>query len=139
MYMWQPLLPALKDGDVKALARSISLVENGTPGYEEFLATLPQNTTTKIIGITGPPGAGKSTLTDALIKELVGANKRVAVLCVDPSSPFNLGALLGDRIRMSDWYTHPQVFIRWRRVAPWAASTARSLKLQACSKPRHLM
>jgi LAO/AO transport system kinase len=112
MYMWQPLLPALKNGDVKALARSISLVENGTPGYEEFLAALPQNTTTKIIGITGPPGAGKSTLTDALIKELVTDGKRVAVLCVDPSSPFNLGALLGDRIRMSDWYTHPQVFIR---------------------------
>jgi LAO/AO transport system kinase len=67
---------------------------------------------TKIIGITGPPGAGKSTLVDSLIGLLVGSGKRVAVLCVDPSSPFNHGALLGDRIRMSDWYTHPNVFIR---------------------------
>src|SRR6202007_1594744 len=66
----------------------------------------------KIIGITGPPGAGKSTLVDALIGEIVAQNKKVGVLCVDPSSPFNLGALLGDRIRMSEWYVHPKVFIR---------------------------
>jgi LAO/AO transport system kinase len=66
----------------------------------------------KIIGITGPPGAGKSTLVDALIGDLVNNKNKVAVLCIDPSSPFNLGALLGDRIRMSDWYLHPQVFIR---------------------------
>src|SRR5205085_8969185 len=67
---------------------------------------------TKIIGITGPPGAGKSTLVDALIGEMVQQQKKVGVLCVDPSSPFNLGALLGDRIRMSEWYDHPNVFIR---------------------------
>lgn len=65
-----------------------------------------------MIGITGPPGAGKSTLTDALIGEMVRAGNKVAVLCVDPSSPFNMGALLGDRIRMSEWYTNPNVFIR---------------------------
>jgi LAO/AO transport system kinase len=112
MYMWQALLPALTNGDVKAVARSISLVENEAPGYEAFLAALPLNNTTTIVGITGPPGAGKSTLTDALIQEFVQGGKRVAVLCVDPSSPFNLGAVLGDRIRMSNWYTHPQVFIR---------------------------
>jgi LAO/AO transport system kinase len=110
--MWQALLPALTNGDVKAVARSISLVENEAPGYEAFLAALPLNNTTTIVGITGPPGAGKSTLTDALIQEFVQGGKRVAVLCVDPSSPFNLGAVLGDRIRMSNWYTHPQVFIR---------------------------
>jgi LAO/AO transport system kinase len=110
--MWQALLPALIQGDTKAVARSISLVENEVAGYEDFLAALPQNNGAKIIGITGPPGAGKSTLADALIKEFVNDNKRVAVLCVDPSSPFNLGAVLGDRIRMSDWYTHPHVFIR---------------------------
>lgn len=65
-----------------------------------------------IIGITGPPGAGKSTLTDALIEGWVNKGKRIGIICVDPSSPFHLGALLGDRIRMSRWYNHPQVFIR---------------------------
>jgi len=110
--MWQTLLQQLTNGNIKALARAISLVENEAEGYTSFLASLPLSEGAKVIGITGPPGAGKSTLTDALIKELVAAGKKVAVLCVDPSSPFNLGAVLGDRIRMSDWYTHPQVYIR---------------------------
>jgi len=110
--MWQQLLEDLQRGEVKALARMISLVENEQQGFEAALEAIPYNDTTKIIGITGPPGAGKSTLVDALIGELVKQNKRVAVLCVDPSSPFNLGAVLGDRIRMSNWYTHPSVFIR---------------------------
>ena len=109
--MWQELLQQIQQGDVKALARSISLVENELPGYETLLQSLPVNPT-KIIGITGPPGAGKSTLVDSLIGLLVETGKKVAVLCVDPSSPFNLGAVLGDRIRMSDWYTNPNVFIR---------------------------
>jgi LAO/AO transport system kinase len=109
--MWQELLKQMKQGDVKALARSISLVENEQPGYETLLQSLPV-ASAKIIGITGPPGAGKSTLVDALIGLLADNGKKVAVLCVDPSSPFNLGAVLGDRIRMSDWYTHPNVFIR---------------------------
>ena len=86
-------------------------MENEQPGYETLLKSLPV-TPTKIIGITGPPGAGKSTLVDSLIGLLVETGKKVAVLCVDPSSPFNLGAVLGDRIRMSDWYTNPNVFIR---------------------------
>jgi LAO/AO transport system kinase len=110
--MWQQLLADLKGGSVKALARSITFVENEQPGYEQFLAALPQHHTSKIIGITGPPGAGKSTLVDALIKQIINDEKNVAVLCVDPSSPFNLGAVLGDRIRMSEWYTHPNVYIR---------------------------
>ena len=110
--MWQQLGKDLQQGDVKALARTISLVENEVDGYEDFLATLPHNSSSKIIGVTGPPGAGKSTLVDALVGKLVGNGKKVAVLCVDPSSPFNLGAVLGDRIRMSDWYTNSNVFIR---------------------------
>jgi len=109
--MWQELLKQLQQGDTKALARCISFVENEQPGYEDLLQSLP-TVPAKIIGITGPPGAGKSTLVDSLIGLLVNAGKKIAVLCVDPSSPFNLGALLGDRIRMSDWYTHPNVFIR---------------------------
>lgn len=109
--MWQQLLQDLQRGDARALARVISLIENEQEGYEAFLGSLRAGTA-KIIGITGPPGAGKSTLVDALIKEAVAEDKKVAVLCVDPSSPFNLGAVLGDRIRMSDWYTHSNVFIR---------------------------
>lgn len=109
--MWQDLLQQIQSGDTKALARCISLVENEQPGYENLLQSLPSSPA-KIIGITGPPGAGKSTLVDSLIGLLVDSGKKVGVLCVDPSSPFNLGALLGDRIRMSDWYTHPNVFIR---------------------------
>ena len=112
MMMWKELIQQLQQGDIKALARSISLVENEQPGYEKLLQQLPTNSKTKIIGITGPPGAGKSTLVDSLIGLLAGPGKRIAVLCVDPSSPFNFGALLGDRIRMSEWYTHPGVFIR---------------------------
>lgn len=110
--MWQQLLEQIQKGDVKALARSISLIENEHKGYEELLLQLPVNSHTKIIGITGPPGAGKSTLVDALIGELIKDEKKTAVLCVDPSSPFNMGAVLGDRIRMNQWYTHPNVFIR---------------------------
>lgn len=108
---WQELLEQMQQGDIKALARSISLVENEHPGYELLLQSLPSSSA-RIIGITGPPGAGKSTLVDSLIDLLVNAGKKVGVLCVDPSSPFNLGAVLGDRIRMSDWYNHPGVFIR---------------------------
>lgn len=106
------MFEALQKGEVKALARSISVVENSLPGYEQLLQALPYNESTRIIGITGPPGAGKSTLVDALIGKMAEGGKRVAVLCVDPSSPFNLGAVLGDRIRMSEWYTNPQVYIR---------------------------
>jgi LAO/AO transport system kinase len=109
--MWQNYLQEIKNGNTKTLARVISLVENEQAGYENLLQLLPSSST-RIIGITGPPGAGKSTLTDALIHSFIKKDKKIGVLCVDPSSPFNLGALLGDRIRMSEWYTHPNVFIR---------------------------
>lgn len=109
--MWQSLSTELQQGNFKALARAISLVENEVDGYEAFLRQLPAGKTA-VTGLTGPPGAGKSTLVDALIGVWVEAGKKVAVLCVDPSSPFNLGALLGDRIRMSEWYNQPLVYIR---------------------------
>jgi LAO/AO transport system kinase len=106
------ILSGLEKGDRKMLARAISIVENESTGYEELLLKLPVNTSARIIGITGPPGAGKSTLADALIGEMVKEQTRVGVLCIDPSSPFHKGSLLGDRIRMNHWHAHPQVFIR---------------------------
>lgn len=109
--MWHQLLERIQAGNFQAIARAISLVENEVDGHEAFLQSLP-NGDTPVTGITGPPGAGKSTLTDALIGYWTAQGKKVAVLCVDPSSPFNMGALLGDRIRMSDWYNHPGVYIR---------------------------
>ncbi len=109
---WQLLLQSLQQNNWRALARSISLIENKTEGHEFFLKLLKPKENVHVIGITGPPGAGKSTLTDLLIGELINDGKKIAVLCIDPSSPFHFGALLGDRIRMSDWYNHPNVFIR---------------------------
>jgi LAO/AO transport system kinase len=109
--MWEQILADIQIGNHKSIARAISLVENEVEGFAAFLQSLPIGKT-PITGITGPPGAGKSTLTDALIGYWTAAGKKVAVLCIDPSSPFNMGALLGDRIRMSDWYNHPGVYIR---------------------------
>ena len=99
-------------GDFKTIAQTLTIVENNLGQCDDILMNLVNNTGTKIIGITGPPGAGKSTLINALLLNLTAAQQKVAVLSVDPSSPFNFGALLGDRIRMSDFYLHPDVFIR---------------------------
>lgn len=111
MNPWKELYQQLDKGNVRSVARAISLIENSVEGYRPFLESLLLPAT-KLVGITGPPGAGKSTLVDVLIGEWVAKGHWVAVVCVDPSSPFNQGALLGDRIRMSSWYSHPRVFIR---------------------------
>lgn len=99
------------NGDFLLLAKSISWIENRELGADEFLESL-QPSSVPIIGVTGPPGAGKSTLISCLIEHWVKEGKRVAILSVDPSSPFHKGAILGDRIRMKDWYMNPNVFIR---------------------------
>ena len=87
------------------------MVENSVEGYRDILLGLQPNAT-PIIGITGPPGAGKSTLVNALLNHWSTQGKYVAVLAIDPTSPFNLGSLLGDRIRMAEQFTKPNVFIR---------------------------
>ncbi len=97
--------------DFKSLARTISLVENEADGYDELLQNLRTNTI-PVVGLTGPPGAGKSTLLNAVIGVLLAEGKRIGLVLIDPSSPFNLGALLGDRLRMSAHFNNPNLFIR---------------------------
>ncbi len=102
----------IKTGSFLALARGITAVENNLEGYEWLLSNLNSHHKPRVIGITGPPGAGKSTMVNALLQYWLKENKKVAVIAVDPSSPFNYGALLGDRIRMSEFYTNPNIYIR---------------------------
>ncbi|HEY6652502.1 MAG TPA: methylmalonyl Co-A mutase-associated GTPase MeaB [Solirubrobacterales bacterium] len=109
----QSLAERLIAGDKRALARGITLIENDDPaGWELVREVFPRTGHARIVGLTGPPGVGKSTLIGALIAEMRNADREVAVLSIDPSSPFTRGALLGDRIRLSDHFLDAGVFIR---------------------------
>src|SRR5947207_9845986 len=109
----ESLAERLVNGDKRALARGISLVEKNAPEGDRLVVELfPRTGEARIVGITGPPGVGKSTLIGALTAELRKANRDVGVLSIDPSSPFTQGAMLGDRIRLADHFLDPEVFIR---------------------------
>ncbi len=106
------LLSKLTSNDFRALARIISIVENEAHDYQKILTSLNFKNQTPVVGITGPPGAGKSTLVNALINDYLQKNCKIAIIAVDPTSPFNYGALLGDRIRLNAHYNNSNVYIR---------------------------
>jgi len=106
------ILSEVKQGNYKILARALTFVENNIAPADQILKNLNPRAKNIVIGITGPPGAGKSTLVNSITNHFTAANKRVAILAIDPTSPFNFGSLLGDRIRMAAQFNNPKVFIR---------------------------
>lgn len=110
--MVNQLIQQLQEGDKKALARCITIVENELNGSQEILTSLQFNKNIPVVGITGPPGAGKSTLINSVIRKLTEQGKSVGIVAIDPTSPFNYGSLLGDRLRMAEHFTNENVFIR---------------------------
>jgi LAO/AO transport system kinase len=109
----QLLVDQVRAGDPRTLARAISTVENRTPGWSELLKALfPHSGHARILGLTGPPGAGKSTLVDQLARHYRKENHTVGIIAVDPTSPYTGGAILGDRIRMQEHFSDPGIYIR---------------------------
>src|SRR5713101_6195907 len=103
----------LRSGDARALARAISTVENHAPGWMDLLKALfPYSGNARTIGMTGAPGAGKSTLVDQLAKHYRKEKRTVGIIAVDPTSPYTGGAILGDRIRMQEHFADPGIYIR---------------------------
>src|ERR687886_2231930 len=109
----ETLADGVRTGDKRALARAISLVENGDElAYDVVRDLYPETGRAYAVGVTGPPGVGKSSLISALVRHVRERGTGVGVISVDPSSPFTQGALLGDRIRLADHFLDPEVFIR---------------------------
>jgi LAO/AO transport system kinase len=109
----QTWIEQLRAGDVRALARAISTVENRAPGWSELLKALfPHSGKARVLGMTGPPGAGKSTLVDQLARFYRKQDRTVGIIAVDPTSPYTGGAILGDRIRMQEHFADPGIYIR---------------------------
>ena len=107
------LVSAVRSGDARALARAISTAENRSPGWSDLLKALfPHSGKARVIGMTGAPGAGKSTLVDQLAKLYRKQDRTVGIIAVDPTSPYTGGAILGDRIRMQDHFADPGIYIR---------------------------
>jgi LAO/AO transport system kinase len=110
---FQAFINKLRAGDARTLARAISLVENRSPGWSELLKALfPETGRARILGLTGAPGAGKSTLVDQLARHYRKQDRTVGIIAVDPTSPYTGGAILGDRIRMQDHFSDPGIYIR---------------------------
>jgi LAO/AO transport system kinase len=109
----QRWIDQLRAGDIRTLARAISTVENRGPGWSELLKGLfPHSGKARVLGLTGPPGAGKSTLVDQLARFYRKENRTVGIIAVDPTSPYTGGAILGDRIRMQEHFSDPGIYIR---------------------------